>query len=169
MIEYFLDAEIHAPHQNIHHYILRKNTGEQARRGGYFLRLILLGDGIVFAVFVQHVRTKAVASHLFTPLLKFIHLHLVYRSTLKITNTSLFLHLIMHLLLFLSPDWLILCRIILSLNCINSVGFFYLFSVSHWQRPTLETLDYTIRIGSTPTFLFFDFYLHTAYAAHYVH
>ena len=33
----------------------------------------------------------------------------------------------------------------------------------------LEMLDYTIRIGSTPTFLYFDLYLHTAYAAHYVY
>ena len=32
----------------------------------------------------------------------------------------------------------------------------------------LETLDYTIRIGSTPTFLYFDLYLHSAYAAHYI-
>ena len=30
----------------------------------------------------------------------------------------------------------------------------------------LETLDYTMRIGSTPTFLYFDLYL---YAAHYVY
>ena len=29
-----------------------------------------------------------------------------------------------------------------------------------------ETLDNTIRIGSTPTFLYFDLY--SAYAAHYV-
>ena len=27
----------------------------------------------------------------------------------------------------------------------------------------LETLDYTIRIGSTPTFLYFDLYLYSAY------
>ena len=33
----------------------------------------------------------------------------------------------------------------------------------------LETLDHTIRIGSTPTFLYFDLYLHSAYAAHYVY
>ena len=33
----------------------------------------------------------------------------------------------------------------------------------------LETLDYTIRIGSTPTFLYFGFYLYSAYAAHYVY
>ena len=33
----------------------------------------------------------------------------------------------------------------------------------------LETLDYNIRIGSTPTFLYFDLYLYSAYAAHYVY
>ena len=33
----------------------------------------------------------------------------------------------------------------------------------------LETLDYTIRIGSTPTFLYFDLYLYSTYAAHYVY
>ena len=31
----------------------------------------------------------------------------------------------------------------------------------------LETLDYTIRIGSIPTFLYFDLYLYSAYAAHF--
>ena len=35
------------------------------------------------------------------------------------------------------------------------------------EGPTLETLDYTIRIRSTPTFLYFDLYLYSAYAAHY--
>ena len=33
----------------------------------------------------------------------------------------------------------------------------------------LETLDHTIRIGSTPTFLYLDLYLYSAYAAHYVY
>ena len=35
----------------------------------------------------------------------------------------------------------------------------------------LETLDYTIRIGSTLTFLYFDLYLYSAsaYAAHYIY
>ena len=32
----------------------------------------------------------------------------------------------------------------------------------------IETLDYTIHIVSTPTFLYFDLYLYSAYAAHYV-
>ena len=35
------------------------------------------------------------------------------------------------------------------------------------EGPALETLDYTIRIGNTPTFLYFDLYLYSAYAAHY--
>ena len=34
---------------------------------------------------------------------------------------------------------------------------------------TLETLDFTIRIGSTPIFSHFDLYLNTAYAAHYIY
>ena len=33
----------------------------------------------------------------------------------------------------------------------------------------LETLDYTIRIGSTQTFLYFDLYLYSAYAGHNVY
>ena len=37
------------------------------------------------------------------------------------------------------------------------------------EGPMLETLDHTIRTGSTPTFLYFDLYLYSAYAAHYVH
>ena len=37
------------------------------------------------------------------------------------------------------------------------------------EGPMLETLDFTIRIGSTPTFLYFDLYLHSVNAAHYVY
>ena len=37
------------------------------------------------------------------------------------------------------------------------------------EGPTLETLDFTIRIDSTSTFLYFDLYLNAAYAAHYVY
>ena len=33
----------------------------------------------------------------------------------------------------------------------------------------LETLDNTIRIGSTPTVLYSDLYLYSAYAVHYVY
>ena len=33
----------------------------------------------------------------------------------------------------------------------------------------LEMLDFTIHIGSTPTFLYFNLYLYSAYAAHYVY
>ena len=37
------------------------------------------------------------------------------------------------------------------------------------EGPMLETLDYTIRIRSTLTFIYFDLYLYSAYAAHYVY
>ena len=39
-------------------------------------------------------------------------------------------------------------------------------SSSSDEGPTLETLNYTIRIGSTPTILYFDLYL---YSAQYVY
>ena len=61
---------------------------------------------------------------------------------------------------FLSNDYL---------SYINSLVFFkiYILFLSN-EGPMLETLDYTIRIGSTSTFLYFDLYLFSAYAAHYV-
>ena len=38
------------------------------------------------------------------------------------------------------------------------------------EGPTLKMLDFTFHIGSTPTFLYFELYLNTAYATHtYVH
>ena len=36
------------------------------------------------------------------------------------------------------------------------------------EGPMLETLDYTIRIGRTPTILYFNLYPYSAYAARYV-
>ena len=47
--------------------------------------------------------------------------------------------------------------------------FFIYFLLLSNEGPMLKTLDYTIRIGSTPTFLYFDFYLYSAHAAHYVY
>ena len=35
------------------------------------------------------------------------------------------------------------------------------------EGPMLETLNYTIHTGSTPTFLYLDLNLYSAYAAHY--
>ena len=34
------------------------------------------------------------------------------------------------------------------------------------ESPTLETLDFTIRIGSTASFLYFDLHMNTAYMQH---
>ena len=47
--------------------------------------------------------------------------------------------------------------------------FFTYFLFLSDEGPMLETLDYTIRIGSTPAILYFDLYLYSAYAAHYVY
>ena len=77
--------------------------------------------------------------------------------------TYLFLHLIMHLLMFLSPDWLI--------NSVIWVSLFYKFtrflnfvSVSLWRRANAQNVkQYYIRIGSTPTFLYFN--LHSLWLA----
>ena len=85
--------------------------------------------------------------------------------------TCLFLHLTMYYYAFI-----IVCLTWLSyflshhyLSYINSLGFFkiYFLFLSD-EGPTLETLDITIRIG-TPTFLYFDLYLYTSYAEHYVY
>ena len=38
------------------------------------------------------------------------------------------------------------------------VSFFFCFFFLSDEGPMLETLDHTIRIGSTPTFLYFDLY-----------
>ena len=64
--------------------------------------------------------------------------------------TYLFLHFIMHYYAF-----------VIIHDC-----FSYINSLA---IQTLETLDFAIRIGRTPTFLYFDLYLYTAYAAHYVY
>ena len=48
---------------------------------------------------------------------------------------------------------------------VSQSGEIYFLFLSD-EGPTLETLDYTIRIGSTPTFLYFDLYLYSTYAVH---
>ena len=58
------------------------------------------------------------------------------------------------------------CRAVqASTRKVSPQGFLFLSD----EGPMLETLDHTIRIGSTPTFLYFDLYLYSAYAAHYVY
>ena len=45
--------------------------------------------------------------------------------------------------------------------------FFIYFLFLSDEGSMLETLDYTIRVGSTPTFLYFDLYLYSAYTVHH--
>ena len=59
----------------------------------------------------------------------------------------------------MKPGGVALSNVLYNLSCTESV-------VLHWamflflsdEGPMLETLDYTIRIGSTPTFLYFVLY-----------
>ena len=80
----------------------------------------------------------------------FIHLPLIHfaaKPRLLMQMTYLFLHPIMHLLLFLSPDWLAFCHVIISHKFTR---FFIYFLFLSDEGPMLETLDHTMRIGSTP-------------------
>ena len=52
-----------------------------------------------------------------------------------------------------------------SQHCLRSTLHFMFLSD---EGPTFKTLDFAFYIGSTPTFLYFDLYLNTAYATHYV-
>ena len=73
---------------------------------------------------------------------------------------------IINLLLFLS-----LHNLMYAIRCIYIiyVTSHYILQRENDEGPMLETLDHTIRIGSTPTFLYFDLYLYSAYAAHYIY
>ena len=50
-------------------------------------------------------------------------------------------------------DWLIFCHVVISYKFTRFFIYFLFLSV---EGPMLETLDYTIRIGSKPTILYFD-------------
>ena len=72
----------------------------------------------------------------------------------------------MYLLLFFSPDRLTFGH--MTISYIFTRFFIYFLFLSD-EEPMLEMLDYTIRIGSTPTFLYFNLHLYSAYAAHFVY
>ena len=117
-------------------------------------------------------RTKAVTSHLFTPLFMFIHLPLIHfapppRLLIDFKNRLTYFDILLWFVI-VSLTWL---AYFLSHDYFSYkfTRFFIYFLLRSDEGPMLETLDFTIRIGSTPTFSYFDLYLNTAYAAHYVH
>ena len=72
----------------------------------------------------------------------------------------------MHLLLFLSPDWLTFRHVLISHKFTR---FFIYFLFLSDEGTMLEALDNTIRISSTPTFLYFDnIYIYIYILAFYV-
>ena len=120
---------------------------------------------------------KALTSHLFTPLFMFIHLPLIlfappphwlidFKNSKWLTYFCILLcicYCFSHLIALLAVTW--------SSLLYKFTRFLIDFLFLSDEGPMLETLDYTIRIGSTPTFLYFDLYLYSAYgyAAHYVY
>ena len=93
----------------------------------------LLFDPFIVSVFVQHVRTKAVTSHFYFCILLIMYYYafvIVY-----LTMIGLF-----------SVTWLFLLY--------KFIRFLIHFLFLSDEGPTLETWDFTIRIGSTPTFFY---------------
>ena len=87
-------------------------------------------------------------------------LRLVFWSTLKIAN-DLPIFASYYAFVIVSVTWLayFLSRDYLSYKFTQFFSYFLFLSD---EGPMLETLDHTIRIGSTPTFLYFDLYLYSA-------
>ena len=73
----------------------------------------------------------------------------------------------MHLLLSLSPVGLFSVTWLSLLYKLTRFFIYFLFLSD--KELTLEMLDFTIHIDSTPTFLYFDLYLYSAYAAHSIY
>ena len=67
------------------------------------------------------------------------------------------MHLIMHYYAFVIVSLTLLAYFLSHVMCL-----FLLYNFLFLSGPTLETLDFTIRISSTQAFLYFDLYLYTA-------
>ena len=92
------------------------------------------------------------------------------RSTGEINYDNSIHIFIMHLPLILT--WLAffcLTSLSLCLLIISFTRFFVYFLFLYDEGPTLGTLDFTVCIGSTPTFSFFNSYIYFTYSAHYVY
>ena len=122
---------------------------------------LLFDHPFIVSVFVYQGRTKALTSHLslhclcsFTSYLFILRLRHVYWSTLKIAN-GLPIFASYYAFVIVSLTWLayFVSRDYLSYKFTR---FFIYFLFLPNEGPILETLDHTIRIGSTPTFLYFD-------------
>ena len=119
----------------------------------------------IVSVFVQQGWTKALKSHLFTPLFMFIHLPLIYfapppRLLIDFKNSKWLTYFCILLCICYCFSHLIGLHSVTWLSLLYKfTRFFIYFLFLSDEGPMLETLDYTIRIGSIPTFLYFDLYL----------
>ena len=93
----------------------------------------------------------------FTLLFMFIHLPLIHfapppRLLIDFKNRKWLLHPIMHLLLFLSPDWLTFCHVIIS--HINSLGSFFILFSPWWRANARNVRPYYPYWQYTDLFIF---------------
>ena len=65
----------------------------------------------------------------------------------RLTYFCIVLYIIMHLLLFLSPEWLVFCHMFIS--HINSLDFLIILFLSD-EGPTLETLNFFSKFKDSP-------------------
>ena len=107
--------------------------------------------------------------------LMFIHLPLIYfapppRLLIDFKNSKWLTYFCILLCICYCFSHLIGLRSVTWLSLFYKfTRFFIYFLFLSDEGPMLETLDYTIRIGSIPTFLYFDLYLYSAYAGHFVY
>ena len=125
----------------------------------------ILFDLFIVSVFVQHVRTKAVTSHFFTSLFVFINLPLIHfapRLLIDFKNRKWLTYFCILLCIFFCFSHLIalfsVAWIFLLYKFTRFLENYFMFLSDEW--PTLETLYFIICIGSTPTLLYFDFFLY---------
>ena len=125
----------------------------------------LLFDPFIVSVFVQHVRTKAVTSHFFTSLFVFIHLQLIHfalppRLLIDFKNSKWLIYFCILLCITLLCICYCFSHLIGLFSVTCSLDFVIYFLFLSDEEHTLETLisvNFTIRIRSTPTFSYFDF------------
>ena len=64
---------------------------------------------------------------------------------------------------------LLFAHVHVEISSNNQINYIYIIIFLSDEGPMLETLDHTIRIGSTPTFLYFDLYIYIGHVEGALH
>ena len=104
--------------------------------------------------------------HILTYTYIYIHIHTYTYTYLHILTYT---YIYLHILTYQNIKSQCILPIQKAKFKVSSVGPSSERNVSCFEGPTLKTLNFAFYISSIPTFLYFDLYLNTAYAAHYVY